>query len=215
MLELNEYEAVMKEFLTWFNPMRSNQLYRILRKCFPELDAEKAKEAMLAYQAKGYVLISRDGWAITKQKYIQITKDTKLSGIDYTSEVRIGNISKYIDRYCDMKLIHCLWVLIDMLPDGRDFVLTSKPFQITFMAHGYLYQVIYIAEVEEDLRIAMLKEMPNDYYEETKKYIRRIALMENEEHYWKVPEHIGFKYIVALDDSPAHIKKIKTFKEHW
>ena len=215
MLELNKYEVVMKEFLTWFNPMKTSQLYRILRKYFPELDNEKTLEIVLGYQAKGYVLISADGWALTKQKYIQITNDTKLKGIDYVSEVRLGNISKFIDRYCDKKLINCLWVLIDMLPDSKDFVLTSKPFQITFMAHGYLYQVIYIAEVEEDLRIAMLKEMPKDYYDETKKYLRRIALMENENHFWKIPEHMGFKYIVALDDSPAHIKKIKTFKENW
>ena len=91
--------------------------------------------------------------------------------------------------------------MIDMLPDSMDFVLTNKPYQITFASRktNRLYEIIVIPEDEEELRIAMLNEIPHDYYDEMKNVIRRIAIIEVEDHEWKIPKNMGFTHIVAID----------------
>ena len=213
----NEYEKILNEIVYYFNPIKVEQLILILKKYFKDVDETKANLILLEYQNKGYIMLSNDGWAMTKGKYVQITGDANYEKVKYDSNERIRDVDYYVVNNCDMKLIKCLWVLIDMLPSSLDFVLTNKPFQLTFFnKKKELFQVIYIGQDEEDLRIEMLKQLPNDYFEDSKELIKRVAIMENTSHSWKIPEHIGFKYIVGLnDDTPTHYEIVEKRKEHW
>ncbi|MBQ9037213.1 MAG: hypothetical protein IJ115_07160 [Erysipelotrichaceae bacterium] len=219
MVEYNEYERFLNELVYYFNPCRTEQLKRALIKNFANLSNEEAMVIITKYQNDGRILLSSDGWAMSKGKYVQMTKDSKYEEVDVNAEVRLPEMGRQIHACCNNKyfrLLDCFWVLIDMLPDSIDFSLTNKPFQLTFVAQNSLFQVISIPEDEEDLRCDMLKSLPTDYYESFKIKVKRIVLMQNPDHYWKLPENIGIKFIATVDDSKAnHLRITKRIENNW
>ncbi len=219
MIEFNEYEKFLNELIYYFNPCYTAQLHRALTKQFGNLDSRSAYELLAKYQNDGRILLSEDGWAMTKGKYVQITKDSKYENVNVSANPRLQNITRQVKDYCDLKhfrLLDCLWVLIDMLPDSMDFALTNKPFQISLIAKGQLYQIISIPASEEDLRIDMLTSLPADYYENFRTSVNRIVVMERADHYFKLPKNIGIKFVCVIDhNKPSHIRITKTFDEGW
>lgn len=185
----------------YINPCYTDQLVKALEKYFPELNTDQADRTVKAYQGTGKVLLSDDGWAMTKGRYEMMTDDTKNDGINMYGRLRIRNMDNIIKNTCDLRHVYCLWVLIDMLPDSLEFVMTNKPYNLTFLSRNRLFQVIYIPADQEDKKIAMLQSLPSDYFEAVKESVIRVALMENPSHFWKIPQGIGFKYICGLDDT--------------
>lgn len=205
MIKRNPYEQFIEELVYYFNPIKLEQLQIAMSKCFADLDDKAINYLISSYQERGYILVSKDGWVTTKGKYLECTKDSRYAGINFDKvDRRIDDFYPFIrDDEKHMKIIDALWVLIDMLPDSLDYVLSCKPWQITFISKKthILYQVIVINEDEEDIRIEMLKAMPNDFYPEVKPSIRRIAIMENPNHEFKIPHNMGFTHILVMDDS--------------
>lgn len=205
MIKRNPYEELIEELVYNFNPLKLEQLKTALLKCFDELDDKTVNYIISSYQERGYILVSADGWVLTKGKYLELTKDSRYQGVDFNKiERRIGDIYSYIQNdEKHLKIVNALWVMIDMLPDSLDYVTSSKPWQITFISKKthILYQVIVINEDEEDIRIEMLKAMPCDYYDDVKPTIRRIAIMENPKHEFKIPHNMGFTHILRMDEN--------------
>jgi hypothetical protein len=216
MTEYTEYEKLLFDLLYYFNPCRKAQLVRALHRNFKDMKVAEAEKILLNYQSKGHVLLSSDGWAMTKGKYVEYTGDDKFELLTYESDTRIGNMNRFCATKETKKMVDVLWVLVDMLPDSRDFSVFAKPFQVNLVYKGKLFQVIDIPADEEDLRVATLQAMPNDFFEDFKKNIYRIAIMENPAHAWKVPEGIGFRYVVTIDENEkAHYRIVETRKKKW
>lgn len=227
MIETNNFEKVLDQIMYHFNPCKTEQLIKVLTNSFANVSTQKAYEILYAYELNGNVLLSEDGWAMTKGKYLQVSGDSKEDFIKYDQNVRIPPMENIINRQCDteLKYINCLWVLISFLPESLDFSDMSKPFHLSFMGKikskntnktvNKLIEVIDIKADYEDIKIEQIKaspQLPDD--EEIKKSIRRIAIIENEKHAWKVPERIGFTHVVTIDDSTAsHFRVVEDRKK--
>ncbi|MBR2702071.1 MAG: hypothetical protein IKE77_08310 [Erysipelotrichaceae bacterium] len=219
MPEYTEYEKFLNELVYFFNPCRTKQLERALIKNFANLKVDDVNAILEKYQNEGRILLSDDGWAVTKGKYVQITKDSKYENVEVARNPRLSEMDYLIRQYCSLKymrLLDCFWVLIDMLPESIDFSLTNKPFQLCFIAQGRLFQVISIPEDEEDVRCDMLRTLSVDYYENFRTAVNRIIIMAEPDHYWKLPENIGIKFICTIDDSkPNHLRITKRIDRNW
>lgn len=218
MTNYNEFEKVLNQIVYYFNPCKTEQLTKVLTNTFKNIDKAKAKEILYGYETNGHILLSADGWAMTKGKYTQITGDTKEEFIKYEQNIRIPNMAKIINEQCssELKYVDILWILIDLLPDSLDYSTMGKPFDISFISKNKLYQVISIRTLAEDAKINMLKSMPNEYDEDFKRNIVRIAIMENPEHAFKVPNKLGFKFVLSIDSTqPRHYKIIEKRENIW
>lgn len=214
----NEIKFV-QDFIYYFNPVRQAQLERAIVKNFKDTDFITAHNIILKCQTERMILISKDGWVMNKGKYVQLTGDDRymnfVRNVDH--EYILPEMEKEINKQCNMKLINCLWVLIDMLPASMDFALTHKPFQLGFIsAKKEFYQVLYIPLDEEIVKFEMLKALPNDLFLEAKRSIKRVVILENDKHADRVPEGIGIKYVLSLDDSTAaHYKVLEKRSDPW
>lgn len=218
MTTYNEFEKVLNEIVYYFNPCKTEQLIKVLTNTFKDVDKAKAKEILYGYETNGHILLSTDGWAMTKGKYSQITGDTKEEFIKYEQNIRIPNMAKIINETCtsELKYVDILWIIIDLLPDSLEYSAMSKPFDISFIAKNKCYQIMSIRAIAEDAKIYQLKSVPNDYDDDFKKTIVRIAIMENEDHAFKIPTNLGFKFIVAIDSTqPRHYRIIEKREKVW
>ena len=232
-----KYDDLLDQILYYFNPCKTEQLISALMKCYSEIETvRQARIILFKYQGRGRVLLSDDGYAITKGKYEQITEDTKGSKVDFYSQNRITRLENIVQNTCDTKLIDCLWILLDFMPASLDFSLSSKPFNLIFLSKNRLYQVIKINANEIDRKVEMLKNIPycdfqlpvpnlddedkqkeiEQMYKDMKKNFVRIAILENEKHAWKIPEGLGFRFICTIDDTQnTHYKIVEQRKKIW
>jgi len=216
---LKKYGDFAKELLYHFNPMRRQQMEIAIAKNFRGVDSETVQRVLHDLQWDRQILKSADGWVISKNKYVELTGDERFANFvrNVNHEYLLPPLEEYIKESCNMKLINCLWVLIDMLPYSMDFVVTNKPFQLGFISgKNKLYEVTYIENDEEDAKLEMLNLLPRDLYPEAKQATRRIVILENEKHADRVPEGIGVRYVLCLDDKTStHYRVIDDRKDPW
>ncbi len=214
----SECEPFVKDLLYHFNPIRTEQLKRGLCKYYEGVDETKAEKVLLSMQKKRALLMSSDGWTLTKGRYVQLTDDDRYEYADFLSPVPLSDMNEFILRSdVNLKLISCLWILIDMLPYSMEFALTHKPWQLSFISgKRELYEVTYIPQEEEIVRFEMLSNLPRDLYDELKANIRRIVILEKPEHAYRVPQGVGIRFIVTLDDSvPCHYRVVEKREQAW
>ena len=212
-----EYRSFAKELLYYFNPMRTQQMERAFKKYYANMTDELVKSILYKLQDHRVIMMSSDGWLMSRGKYVQLTGDSKFDSLTGGRYTLIPEIGGYVENQCNMKLIYCLWVLIDMLPASLDFALTHKPFQISFMSKKRnLYEVIYIPEIEEPARFELLSQLPSDLLDSVKNAIKRVVILENEKSKDQVPRGKGIKYILTLDDSfDSHYRVVEKREDNW
>lgn len=214
---LDQYKDFIKDFMYWFNPLKTEQLELALCKYFKDVDTADAKEIISRCQSKRYVLTSPDGWAMTRGVYVQLTGDSKYEYMKASSENMLPVMNNFVINSCNTERLNCLWVLIDMLPASMDFVVTHKPFQLSFTnKNNILYECIYISSENESAKVEMLNLLPRDLFEDAKSAIRRIVIMENPNNAIKIPKGIGVRYILAIDDSKkTHYRVVEKRENIW
>ena len=217
MKNFEEYKSFVSELIYHFNPIRQDQLVLALKNYFNDIDDKAALEILDKCQTKRVILLSEDGWALTRGKYVQLTGDDRYKYMNTDKEHMLPRLTNVIQEQCNMKLINCLWILIDMLPASMDFALTHKPFQISFISSKKeLYEVIYIQKDEEDAKLEMLKNLPSDLFDIAKKTIKRVVILENEQHAFKVPHGKGIRFVLALDHTREnHYRIIEKREKPW
>lgn len=149
-------------------------------------------------------------------------------------------IDKYLQKNKEIKdLLNCMWVVAKYMPDSKNFIVASSPWHILFEKEDKttviennpqnslepivkentsmnLIEITYIPENAEDSRIEMIKavgNMPN----RMRPSIRRIAIIENEAHLWKIP-YYGFTDIFVNDNNESvRCKKVerRASSEAW
>ena len=212
-----EYRSFAKELLYYFNPMKTEQMQRAFMKYYANMSDELIRSILYKLQDHRVILMSSDGWLMSRGKYVQLTGDSRYDRLTNGSYTLLPDMKGYVDNQCNMKLINCLWILIDMLPASLDFTLTHKPFQISFMSKKReLYQVIYIPTLEEPARFEMLRALPNDLLDDVKKAIKRIVILEDEKSVDRVPQGRGIRFILVIDDTTkTHYRVVQKRENIW
>ena len=212
-----EYRSFARELLYYFNPMRTEQMERAFMKYYAKMTDELVHSILFKLQDHRVIMMSSDGWLMSRGKYVQLTGDSKFERLTGGRYTLIPDVKGYVENQCDLKLVCCLWVLIDMLPASLDFALTHKPFQISFMSKKReLYEVIYIPELEEPAKFELLRQLPNDLHDIAKKAIKRVVILENEKSTGQVPQGRGIKFVLTLDDSTkTHYRIVEKRDNNW
>ena len=222
--ELERYQNYIRSIIRRIPILKTEQLKIAMRKTFKGINADNAAEILTALQRRGDVLLSPDGWAMSKGGYKTLTGDKfnerLLNDLDY----RLPKMSLTIRNFgLSMDVIDCFWVAIDMMPSSNDFVINTQPFVILFDTDenkdeiSKVYEITKIPKSREDSRCELLRQLAKISDKGIQERTVRIALIEDENHAWMIP-HIGFSYICVLDEKEkSHVRIIekRDFKEAW
>ena len=200
---LEKYQKLVASILKKIPYIRTDILLLCLKNTFSELSLDHAKRILFELQSNGDCLLSEDGWTLTKGIYYQLSSDTFRDNIRYFNYYRLPKANDLIVAL-DTDDVDVMWIVADMMPIDNDFIVCDIPWNIMFEKNGKLVQLIKIPAENEDLRIELLKCSKNIIPNESLwPQIKRVALMENKDHAWKIP-HLGFSEICVLDASKPH-----------
>ena len=155
--------------------------------------------------------------------------ERKADGTRYNSgTITIANYLAKKDRMRS-DILNCMWVVARYMPNSKDFIIGNYPWLVVFenckkikqtkdnpdnpdepliveSEAVDLIEVTYITQKTEDSRIEMIRSVGN-VRNDMRSSIRRIAIIENEAHAWKIP-YYGFTDIIANDMSDPRKFKI-------
>lgn len=142
---------------------------------------------------RGIIIITGNGFVTTKAAYDIVADEYDEPGIK--GEVRIALFepkAKFLD------CIDCYDTVIDMFPISENFMLTGKPFQISFVddERGILYEVMRYSKTNGRAWMALLSNMT--YSKEYAAITRRIILLDDEKQKVLVP-YYGFTHICVAE----------------
>lgn len=217
---IENYQNIVKEILNKIGICRTRQLVNCLKNRFKELDDEGALDILRALQRNRYLMLSQDGWTLTVGAYMQFANDkffdkTITSPTEFAIPYDIGQILNI-----NKNIVNSMWIVADMFPDSKDFVLCNSPWDICFSTmpnekhKGRLFQITTIGKGEENSKAELIKSLPAVSSESFRDVIRRIAIIEDENMAFKVP-HLGFFFICKIDEkSPIGYKIIEQRKDN-
>ena len=244
---MEEYESFVRNILQKIPLLKTEQLIKCLINSYNDIDEDVAKNILTAIQRRGYILLSSSGWAMTKRMYKTLSNDVRNIYVKQKNEVTglydpyfyLGDTihvfskdhsketEKQIEDLISQKhkdIIDCMWIVADMMPESEDFSFGNAPWTLMFCTNatekssGKLFQIVKIPKKTEDSRIEMIKSWPKIKDKETLKNIRRIAIIEDENHAWKVL-YLGFTHVIKINENlPKKYEVIgepRTSKELW
>jgi len=202
---MDEYCEFLDSIMKRIHLCKTHQLIKAFKNCYKDMNDSFAAEIIFALQRQGHVLLSEDGWAITKSMYQRITNDKFFENLRIHKTFRLESLDYEIKKYgFDEDLLDCFTIAIDMMPNSLGFTIGENPWEIIFDTQGgeskesKLYQITKISDSNEIARIEFLKSLPKIADDSIKNVVQRIAIIDNPKHAFLVP-HIGFTYIVKLD----------------
>ena len=221
----SKYEVFIKNILKSIPILRAKQLIICLEKTFEECASNKELplEILKALQRKGMLMLTYDGYVMTRGAYVYLTNDKFFDNVDLNDSIRIkdkmavirfeknnkrivtktGDTKDLIDRR-EQDLIDAMWIAADMMPGSKDFIVSAYPWLLTFIneeqENSKLFEITKISSKNETAKVQLLKRLPVISDQETRETVRRIAIIDNPEHAWAVP-YVGFKYICVLDEN--------------
>ena len=202
---LEEYKEFIQSIVRKVPILRTEQLSAALVNTY-DVNYKDALAILRELQNVGVLLLSEDGYAMTRQAYLKLMGGRKIEGAKTSYAAKISPMHELVakNEYY-LNLIDCMWIVVDMLPLSQRFVVCPEPWDIVFDTASdddnpsMFYQITRIPADREDVRCELLKcvRKISDYMRDK---TVRIAIMDNENHNWMVP-HIGFSHIVKLDPS--------------
>jgi len=218
---LEEYENHIRKILKKVPLMRTEQMEIMLMRTFEGTDRALAGQILTAVQRRGYLLLSEDGWLMTKAIYVQLSGDTFYDGLLPQGQCRLPEM----DALCrDFRRgqTELMWVIADLAPSSNDFLMSCGVWDAAFITEdeeekeAKIYELIWIPERLERVKCELLRTLPDVKDRADRRLIVRIAVMENGVHAYKVP-YKGIRYIVEPDSSARHyrIAGKRTGEEVW
>ncbi|MGN1389133.1 MAG: hypothetical protein ACI4WR_05765, partial [Bulleidia sp.] len=221
--DIEPYLEFERRILYRAGVIRRTSMRQSLCRTFDGMDGHYADMMIEALQYHGGVLISEDGWLITKGCYKRITGDREFSQLRTGVKERIPAGVLEISDERDRAIADCMVVAADMMPFSRDFEISAGHWYIQFItppkgSHpSLLFQITKIPKGEEFTMIQLLKNIPCAEKEETASHIRRIAVIEDPRCASEIP-YIGFRYLCILNESSANGYRIvekRNEEEMW
>lgn len=229
-----KYEGFVKNILKTIPILQAKQLVICLENSFEECAENKglSVEILKALQRKGALMLTYDGYVMTRGAYVYLTNDKFFDNVDLNDNIRIKEKMSVIRFEKDNKRvvtktgdtndlisqqerdrIEAMWVVADMMPGSKNFIASAYPFIFTYInedqENSKCYEITKISEKNEFAKIELLKRLPVISDKRARETVRRIAIIENEKHAWEIP-HIGFKYICVIDkNSPQNYRVVE------
>lgn len=247
MSDFNYYHDFVRGILKKLPVLKTKQLIKAITNYYYEDDLmseEKAQLILNNMQSHGYLLLSENGWAMTKGYYKTITNDRFLDNLAskgyyylpeqfdvYDSQHKWQSCEKIedlIDEY-HKNLINCFWVIVDMFPEGYSFMITQEPYNAMFISTNQdgeymLYEVMYVHYysmrfIDEILKNVCKAGSPKDDNLETEghDFIHKIVILEEESSAYQIP-YTGIDYICVIDDKTNtnyRIVEDRTKQDRW
>ena len=218
---LEEYETYIRKILKKVPLMRTEQMETMLMKTFEGTDRTLAGQILTAVQRRGYLLLSEDGWLMTKGIYVQLSGDTFYDELLPQGQCRLPEM----DALCrDFRRgqTELMWLIADLAPMSNDFLMSCGVWDAAFITEdeeekeAKIYELIWIPGRLERVKCELLRTLPEVKDPADRRLIVRIAVMENGVHAYKVP-YKGIRYIVEPDGSARHyrIAEKRTGEEVW
>ena len=182
----------------------------------------KCLEIIMDAQKENYVLVSRDGYIMTKGYYIAKTSDNFLDNVEMNNYKNKINFDFKPYAFDDQEMIECLTVVAGMMPVSEEYIQANTPWQFMFTTPAHLlknkeykqkfnsclYQICYVPHKNIAAYCLMLKNFQEENLD-NRKYIKRIAVVENPEDAFLIP-YIGFTNIVKVKNDKFEIVEQRT-----
>lgn len=157
--EYDVYVEFIKSILKKVGIVKLSYLKLILRNSFEELKSDDAKinDILLYMQRWGYLLISHEGFVVTKLFYKQMSDDRFYDGVNRKNTCFLGDEfpkygyhknadgeeERYVERQSTVKeflvknkpiknVVESTLVLACYMPNSKDFVLCASPWTVAF-----------------------------------------------------------------------------------
>jgi len=224
---LEVYETFVMDVMEKTPLLKTQQLKIMLYKYFQSVDKDMtpdfAESIIFAVQRRARILLTPDGWCMTKGQYKKILCNHAEEKIKNSESVfRLPEMDEQCSKI-NPSLINLMWIIAYEMPKSIDYVVGTFPWQVMYITKATsdtpsrLYQFAYISKNEDRQTCMLLKSMPK-VGEEFKSVTRRIVLLENEESAPYVP-FIGISHILALDEqkkgSYHTVEARKILSERW
>ena len=222
--QYEEYESFVKDITRTASLIKTDQLRLMIANYFNQ-PFETTENVMLALQRNNVVLMSVDGWSMTVGQYMRLTGDRFLQARNSYNSDSYNRLPSMDARCRDINraLSKSLWLVADMMPDAKDFVIASQPWAVAFVTEptekraSCLYQITYVSKGHEFTRSELLKSLPKISSNHVKDGIRRICILDDGDYAFRIP-YIGFSHIVEIDHTQKRhyrVVETRTGKDKW
>ena len=200
----NEFELFIRNILAKGSIMKKQQLILCLCRYYSEIYPDTAEDIINHAQKKGILLVSTDGYVMTKGAYSTLTGDTYGDDLKLDEDVRIKQPININGGRTTGNTIDCMWIVANMMPDSNNFIVCPDPWNIQFIVQknddpAKLFQVMRITKDKEIPSSIMLKNMANDIDKKMRLQIRRIVLLDDDSFAWRFPK-VGVTHIAVIDE---------------
>lgn len=226
-----DFKPFVDEIMGKCGVIRTNTLINCLTNYFENVDPDDADSIIRSLQEYSSLLVSEDGWTITKGCYQRITADTALRNIQYSQDYRLpDNAINLMDKR-DIAIVECMPIVADMMPFSKDFVISGYPWTVQFIVEtnsddeeeqeertpSRLYQVVRVDSGNE-IPLALLINTISIFEDKLyKEHIRRIAVISDERQALTIP-FLGFSAICVFDETEPHgfrVVQTRTGDDAW
>ncbi len=223
-----EYLKYVYNLVRRVHVIKERQLITIMKGKFPNYPEDKLLEIVLETQKNNYILISKDGYVMTEAYYKMLTNDKFCDGVivnDYYTRINV-NMRPLLEK--EMPIIKCMAVVAFTTPTSQDFFLPVQgPFQVGFVTPEELvekdengealnacyYEIIYIPHANSTALCLAIEQSCDVKDKHARKRIKRIAVLEDEDDSYKIPQ-IGFTNIVTVNDNDE-VNIVEKRTEPW
>lgn len=203
----NPYYQFISEIMQKTLIMKLKQLILFTQKKFAISDL-KANELILEAQKYNYIIITKDEYVMTNGYYLSKFDDQFFDGLSYNNYFMHyeKNIKPSLTTD-ELNNINCYTIIANMMPVSEKFFIPSSPWNIAFVTPsalveegkiGNLFEIIYIPHSTSTALCYALAEKYREKKEEIAPFIKRIAIVEDENDIIKIP-YIGFTNIVKVN----------------
>ena len=180
------YEEFVNEITRKVPLIKTDQLALMLSNYFKQ-PLETIDPVMLALYRNTAIIMTADGWSMTVGEYIKLTGDRFLQRRN-SEEMEEDELERFpnMDDVCskiNKPLSKAMWLVAEMLPDSKNFILASSPWAVVFETEAteekpaLLYQITYIGKGHEITGTEMLKVLPKIPSNKVKRVLRRICIL--------------------------------------
>lgn len=214
-----DYQQFVESIINKCGVLRTNTLINCLMKYYANIESRSdALYILRALQDFTDLMLTDDGYAITKGCYLRLVDDPALMNIRFgkVENLAMERLEKlpadiiHINDSYDEDLLECMTIVADMMPDSRYFMVTGYPWMIQFIVNargnpdekGYrpsrLFQICKIENANEIPFSILLNSLPEFSDAEYKEHVRRVAIIDNANQSYLVPK-LGFTAICTYD----------------
>jgi len=209
----NVYEQFITDLIDKVSFMRTQTLVNCICRYYGKVYEADALMHIRNVQKLGYILVTADGWCLTKAKYRSMCDDKNFSNITLNNSYRLDSIKGLRITASDRNYADAMMVVADMMPLSSDFMIGASPWYIQFITAekearaSRLFQITTFKAGEEMAMEELLLSLRPVEHDEFKAQLRRIAILENPNMSWCVPR-IGFTTICTLDNTASSGLKV-------